>query len=151
MKLTSRFRVYSRQFPSVRRIRDLCITRAAIAAVYIVTQYLNYLPPHTRVFASRNVGDGHASELPRACEPSLARSQRTDGTIDRPINWSQACDIFSFSITTDELLRRIISTYATNISKTKRPRQRGAENESDWRDGSPETHRKLVTHHVYLA
>lgn len=38
------------RFPSARRIGGFRITRTAIAAVYIVTQYLNYLPPHTRVF-----------------------------------------------------------------------------------------------------
>lgn len=43
-----------------------------------------------------------------------------NGTIDWLINRSRACDISSFSIITDELLRRIITMYATNVSKTKR-------------------------------
>lgn len=66
---------------------------------------------------------------PRVSESSSRREQAAgDGTIDRPINWPQPCDIFSFSITTDELLRRIISTYAADVSKTKRrPRWGGRE------------------------
>lgn len=63
---------------------------------------------------------GHANSKLVLCHRAQAVS---DETIDRSINRSRACDIFPFSITMDELLRRIITTYATNEAITKRRRK----------------------------